>query len=116
MVNDYKKIIEGINIELEVFNSPKSVLARVKVDLVIPPMIIQGYTIRKNEKLDKLYVSPPSYLTKYKKYVSIIWSPSDFWKILERKIIDKYKESTGESDTSDEIDISDIDLSNEALY
>ncbi|MEI8061444.1 MAG: hypothetical protein WCG99_04100 [Candidatus Berkelbacteria bacterium] len=108
MSQDYQQLINKLKIEIVLFEQPNAVLARVKIDLVDPPIVIQGYTIRKNEAENKLYVSPPSYPSRFKKFCSIVWSPNDFWKLLENKILDDYKKKTGHLDANDEIDISEI--------
>jgi len=104
---DYEAIVEKIKVEIKLFES--KILAQAKIDLVDPPIIIKGATIKRNGTSGKVFVSPPSYFSKFKMH-PIIWMPKDLWVLVSNKILKEYSKMTGESIPEDEIDISDIDI------
>jgi len=91
MNQDYQGIIDRMRFKIELFDQGSAVLARVQIDLVDPPIMIQGYTIRINQEQNKLYLAPPSYKSKYNKFCPIVWTPTDFWQLLDTKILGEYK-------------------------
>ncbi len=104
---NYEEIVGRIKIEIRLYEV--KILAQVKIDMVDPPVIIKGLTIKRNAKENKVFVSPPSYFAKYKMH-PIIWMPKDLWTMVCSKILKEYSNLTGESLSEEEIDISEIEF------
>lgn len=105
MDNDYLKIIDNLKIKIIPYDA--KILARVEVDLCSPPIIIKGFTVKKNAE-GVIFTSPPAFSNRYGKMSPIIWSPKDFWDLLSKKILTEYNSQVGNISSSDEINIEDI--------
>lgn len=105
MDNDYIKIINNLKFKIILYDA--KILARVEVDFCSPPIIIKGFTVKKNAE-GVIFASPPAFGNRFGKMSPIIWSPKDFWDLLSQKIIEEYQTSIGDTKNNDEIDISDI--------
>lgn len=103
---DYKEIVNRVKIELRIYDG--KLLARANVDLVDPPIIIKGFTVRRNMTSSQLYVYAPAYMS-LKKMCPLIWMPKDLFVLLSDKILEEYSKKTGEITGQEEVDIDEIE-------
>lgn len=103
---NYEEIVEKIKLDIKLHD--EKILARVSIDITWPPIIIKGNTIKRSDN-NKLFVTPPSFKSKYG-YKPMVWMAPDLWKMICKKILQEYVKMTGESIPEEEIDIDEIEL------
>jgi len=109
MAGSYEEIIG--NCRMEISTNASGVLARINVDLVNPPIIIKGFTLK--EGIDKegnpyKQLSAPSFRGKFK-FHPIVWMPEDLWRMLSKRAICEY-ESKAKSEESELIDLDKVEF------
>lgn len=107
MAGSYDRIVG--NCRLEISTNASGVLARINVDLVEPPIIIKGFTLKEGiDKEGRSYkqLSAPSYRGKFKFHPNI-WMPEELWRMLSKKIISEY-ELVEEKDSDELPNLDDI--------
>lgn len=107
MAGSYVEIVS--NCKLEISTNASGVLARINIDLVDPPIIIKGFTLKDGiDKEGKPYkqLSAPSYRGKFK-YHPNIWMPEDLWRMLCKRVISEY-EAKAKSEESELIDLDKV--------
>ncbi len=111
MVKDQKKIEilineNNIRINMKLISEEKSGL-RAIITVRFGPIKVSGFTIKEGEykqkeRNDRLYLKPPQYQSRNKKYHATFWMENrDYWEILEKMIWREYDERLKSSESVD---------------